>query len=297
MSQPPIRSWLYAPGNNPELLEKVFGVGADAVILDLEDAVPAAEKEHARGLVARAIEQRAGQTGPAAWVRLNAESTGLTEDEVKAVVQPGLAGVRLPKVEGVDEVERLEGWLQIAEAHAGTPVGSVQVVCSLESAKGIWLAADIATASTRVVALGFGAADFARDLGLQVGAAETETLYARSRMVLASRLAGLRPPVESVYSRLKDDAGLEASTRASRALGFFGRAAIHPSQVAIINRVFTPGEDEVRWARSVLEAAQAASDRGTGALQLGTGEFIDRAILRRAEDILSLAGALSEKAG
>src|ERR671926_1078772 len=130
-SLPPIRSWLYAPGNNPRLLEKVFGAGSDAVILDLEDAVPPGEKERARDLVASAVRERAGQRGPAVFVRINHPDTGLAEADVAAVVQPGLAGLRVPKADDAETVHRVEGWLTVAEHRAGLAAGSVALVCNV----------------------------------------------------------------------------------------------------------------------------------------------------------------------
>jgi citrate lyase subunit beta / citryl-CoA lyase len=169
------------------------------------------------------------------------------------------------------------------------------MVCQIESARGAWRAEEIASARPRVMALSFGGADMARDLGLEVGADGLETLYLRSRLVLVSRVVGLRPPVDGVYTHLQDDEGLERSTRQGRALGFFGRATLHPRQVGIVNAVYTPSDAEVGWAETVIRAAAEADERGTGALQLPSGEFVDVAIVRRAEHVLALAHSLSAR--
>ena len=294
---PPVRSWLYAPGNNPRLLDKVFGAGSDAVILDLEDAVPPTEKERARGLVAETLAGRPNQPGPVVFVRINHPDGPLAEADIAAVVQPGLAGLRLPKVESPESVRRVERLVAAAERHAGLPPGSVVLVCNIESAAGVWWAADIARSSPRVLALAFGAADFVRDVGATVGGAGLETLYARSRLVLAARVAGVRPPVDSVYTRLDDEDGLERTTRQGRDLGFFGRSAIHPRQIPVINRAYTPGDEEVSRAREVVTAARSAEATGSGALRMPNGEFVDVAIVRRAEAVLQLAEALGAPAG
>jgi citrate lyase subunit beta/citryl-CoA lyase len=296
-SLPPIRSWLYAPGNNPHLLEKVFGAGSDAVILDLEDAVPPGEKEHARDLVAEAVRGRRGVRGPAVFVRVNHPDSGLAEADVAAVVQPGLTGLRVPKVEDAETVRRVEGWLAEAEQRTGLPAGSVALVCNVESAAGVWRALEITQASSRVQALAFGAADFVRDVGARVGPDALETFHARSHLVLAARVAGVRPPVDSVYTRLDDQDGLERTTCQGRDLGFFGRSAIHPRQVPTINRVYTPSGDEVSQAREVVAAAANAEAAGSGALRLPGGEFVDVAIVRRAEAVLQLAEALGAPTG
>jgi citrate lyase subunit beta/citryl-CoA lyase len=296
-SLPPIRSWLYAPGNNPRVLEKVFGAGSDAVILDLEDAVPPAEKVRARGLVADAVRGRRGQPRPAVFVRINHPDSGLAEADVEAVVQPGLAGLRVPKVEDAQTARRVDEWLTKAEERAGLAAGSVALVCNVESAAGVWWALEIAQASPRVQALAFGAADFVRDVNARVGVDGLETLSARSRLVLAARVAGIRPPVDSVYTRLDDDEGLERTTRQGRDLGFFGRSAIHPRQVPTINATYTPSEDEVGRAREVVAAAASAEAAGSGALRLPNGDFVDVAIVRRAEAVLRLAETLGAPTG
>jgi citrate lyase subunit beta / citryl-CoA lyase len=295
-AHPPIRSWLYAPGNNPKLLERVFSAGADAVILDLEDAVPPAEKGRARELVAIAVRARHGRGGPAVFVRINHPDSGPAEEDVAAVVGPGLDGLRVPKAEEARTVERVAAWVADAERRAGRPVGELGLVCNIESAAGIWRAAEIASAHPRVRALGFGVADFARDVNALVGPEALETLYARSRLVLASRVAGIGPPVDSVHTQLQDDEGLERTTRQGRALGFFGRSAIHPRQVGIINAVYTPTAEEVERARDVVQAAATAEVTGSGALQLPDGQFVDIPIVRRAEETLRLAEALATRA-
>jgi citrate lyase subunit beta/citryl-CoA lyase len=231
------------------------------------------------------------------FVRINHPDAVLTRDDVAAVVQPGLHGLRIPKVEAPETVRQVHAWVAEAEERAGLAVGSVVFVCNIESAAGVWQAAEIARAHERVRALAFGATDFVRDVNATVGADGLETLYARSRLVLASRVASVGPPVDSVYTRLDDDVGLERSTRQGRALGFFGRSAIHPRQVPIINAVYTPGDDEVEWARDVLDAATRAEQEGSGALRLTSGEFVDVAVVRRAERIVRLAEALGARTG
>ena len=294
---PPIRSWLYAPGNNPKLLDRVFSAGADAVILDLEDAVPPGEKEPARGLVREAVRGRPGRPGPALFVRINHPGTGLARDDVRAVVQRGLDGLRLPKVEDADTVRQVHEWVAEAEERQGLTVGEVAFVCNVESAVGVWRAVEIGRAHPRVLALAFGAADFVRDVNAIVGPDGLETLYARSQLVLASRVAGIRPPVDSVHTRLQDDEGLERTTRQGRALGFFGRSAIHPRQVPVINAAYTPTHEEVDRARQVVDAATTAEAAGSGALRLPDGDFVDVAIVRRAEDVLRLAEGLPLRSG
>ena len=293
----PLRSHLYAPGNNERLLERVMGAGADAVVLDLEDAVPLAEKGRARELVAEAVGARAGEEGPLVFVRINHLSTGLARDEVAAVVGPGLAGIRLPKTEGSGEVRQVAAWVAAAEGERGLPAGSVVLIPIIESAKGAWHAEEIAAADSRVLALAYGAADFVRDLDLRPGASGTESLYARSRLVLASRVAGVRPPIDSVHTRLDDEEALRREAGQARALGYFGKSAIHPRQLPAIHEAFTPTEEEVAHARAVVSAQEEAERAGSGATTTGAAEgggreFVDVAVVRRAEQTLALAARL-----
>jgi len=293
----PLRSHLYAPGNNERLLERVMGAGADAVVLDLEDAVPLPEKERARALVAEAVRARRAEPEPLVFVRVNHPSTGLTAAEIAAVVGPGLAGIRLPKTEGSGEVRQVASWVAAAEREAGLPGGSVTLIPIIESAKGAWRAEEIAAADGRVLALAYGAADFVRDLNLRPGVGGTETLYARSRLVLASRVAGVRPPIDSVLTRLDDEEALRREAQQARALGYFGKSAIHPRQLPAIHEAFTPTEDEVAHARAVVAAQEQAERSGSGATttgaEAGAGrEFVDVAVVRRAEETLALAERL-----
>ena len=294
---PPIRTHLYAPGNNARLLAKVFSAGADAVILDLEDAVPPAAKLQAQQMVDQVLRQRAGQPGPVIFVRINHPSTTWSEADVRAAVQPGLGGLRIPKVEDAETVRRVASWIEQSEMTRGMPSGSVVLICGIESAVGLWHATEIAAAHPRVLALGFGAADFTRDLGITPGPDGLETLHACSQLVLASRVAGIHPPIDSVYRFLDDPAGLEKNARQAKAVGFFGKSVIHPKQVSIVNSIYTPTGDEIAHARKIVTLAEQAEAQGSGAIQNSSGEFVDVAVVRRAQAVLALADRLANHPG
>jgi citrate lyase subunit beta / citryl-CoA lyase len=263
------RSYLFAPGHNAKLLGKVFDVGADAVILDLEDAVPPEHKAAARHLVARALLSRP------AWVRINAAGTPLAEADLHAIATPAY-GIRIPKVESVQDVR----W--VADRAPGKPL-----ICAIESAKGVANAIAIAAApGVRYLAL--GGIDLQKDLGVASGDAPLQ--YARSHLVVAARAAGLEPPIDSVYPFLQDGEGLRRQACHSRSLGFFGKSAIHPSQLPIIHAAFSPRADELQWAREVTEAFD---DANGSALRLPSGEFVDLPVAERARKILRLAESQS----
>jgi len=256
------RSWLFAPGHDEKLLGKVFEVGADAVLLDLEDAVPATKKDRARVLVAEvAASQRC-------WVRVNRARTQECERDLAAVAGR-VAGLRLPKVESAAEV----AW--VAERAPG-----IHLDCTVESARGVLMAFEIASAPACTL-LSFGALDLATDLGSSAG--EQEMLYARSHLVIAARSAGKPRPSDGVHPQLDDDEGLRKEAEAARRIGFFGKSAIHPRQVPIINEVFTPTPAELAWARQVMSAFEQS---GGAATKTAGGEFVDRPVAERAAQLL-----------
>lgn len=281
-----LRSYLFAPGHRESVIGKALAAGADAVVLDLEDAVPAGEKALARERVASAMRGLAGRgRPPQVFVRLNALSGPGWRDDVEAVVQPGLAGLRVPKAESREELAQLDEALARAEAQRGLAPGRVAVVCTVESARGLARAGELG-AAPRVRGFAYGAADFSADIGADPGPDELETLHARSQLVLQSRLGGLDPPIASVYTRLDDEDGLRQTTLAARRLGFFGRSLIHPRQIAVVHDVFTPSAEEVARARATLRAFE---QQGGGATATADGRFLDAAVVRRLRDVIALA--------
>jgi citrate lyase subunit beta/citryl-CoA lyase len=259
------RSYLFAPGHNEKLVAKVFGAGADAVILDLEDAVPPEHKVAARHSVVDAL---ASHT---AWVRINAAQTPLAAADLDAVADRAY-GLRIPKVESVEDVR----W--VAERAPGKPL-----LCAIESARGVANSLAIA-AEPAVKHLALGGIDLLRDLGVADGDGPLQ--YVRSHLVVASRAAGIEAPIDRVYPHLQDPDGLRRQCAVSRSLGFFGKSAIHPAQLPIIHATFSPTEDELQWARDVLDAFDAANG---AALRMPDGEFVDLPVAERARQLLRLA--------
>jgi citrate lyase subunit beta/citryl-CoA lyase len=288
------RSYLFAPGSNEKLLGKVFDAGADAVVLDLEDAVTPDRKAEARQLVAAALRTRAGQAQPRIYVRINAASTTFWQDDIAAIVHPTVYGIRVAKAESLAELQQVSAVLDQAEQQAGLAVGTIRFVPTIESAAGLFAAPEMAR-HPRVEAFGFGAADFCHDIGAEPDEMETQTFVARSQLVLLSRAAGLHPPAASVYMHLQNPEGLRATTEAARRMGFFGRSCIHPSQLAVIHEVFTPSAEQIAKARTILAAFEKAMSEGRAALALPDGQFVDRPIVERARAIVALAEAMDGK--
>ncbi len=285
-----LRSYLFAPGNDETLLGKVFTAGADAVVLDLEDAVPESEKARAREGVAATMAREATQNpsddqGRETFVRINSLDSNHWRPDVDAVTGPRLAGVRVPKAEDLDSLCRLNDALSDRERALGLELGSIRVVATIETARGLARVASIARAP-RLSGFTFGAADFCADVAADPSD-DAATLFARSALVMASRDQRLAPPIASVFTSLTDGEGLRADTERQKRLGFFGRSAIHPRQVPIIHAVFEPTAEEVAAARAVVAAYAAAAREGRGATQTGGG-FVDRAIVRRAQTTITL---------
>jgi citrate lyase subunit beta/citryl-CoA lyase len=277
------RSYLYGPGSNERILTKVLDAGADAVILDLEDAVPLDQKLSARAAVADLVARRATDAACEVHVRVNvAPSGGSDLDDVRAVVAPGLAALRLPKAEDPDHVRAVAALLDELEAERGIPSGTVRLYPTVESVAGLDRARELAACSPRVATLVYGPADLAADLGIPEPDDRDATLLARSTLVLACRLAGVGAPVDGAYTAVADLDGLEATAAWARRLGFGGKSALHPRQLPALHRVFTPSDEEVAHARAVV--ASLADGR---AVAMVDGGFVDPAVVARAHNVLA----------
>ncbi len=256
------RSWLFAPGHNEKLLRLVFDAGADVVLLDLEDAVPPEMKDRARAMVAEAAASRR------CWVRVNKAHSETCARDLDALAGTVL-GLRIPKVESAGDV----AW--VAERAPDIPLD-----CTIESARGVIAAFDIASAPACAL-LSYGGLDLAVDLGISSG--EQETLFARSYLVTAARAAGKPPPSDGVHPLLEDDNGLRREAEAARRLGFFGKSAVHPRQLPIIHEVFAATPEELAWATRVLAAFEKS---GGAATRTEDGEFVDLPVAERARRVM-----------
>ncbi|WDQ01963.1 CoA ester lyase [Micromonospora chalcea] len=281
------RSYLYVPGDRADLLDKAAGRGADALVLDLEDAVTPARKAHARETVAGYL-GAAAPAGPELWVRINSDQVAADVE----VLSPAAAGVWVPKAEP-ELLAEVDAALARVQRRIGPDAPAFRVVALIETARGVLTAPRVAEAP-RVLRLGLGEADLAGELGLQPGPERAEFAPIRSQVVVASAAAGITPPVGPVETTLRDPERLELTTRALLRQGFRARSAIHPGQIATINEVFTPTEAEVASARAVLAALERAERGGSGVATDADGRLLDRAVVRAAAEVVRRAEASTD---
>jgi len=288
-----LRSMLFVPGNNARRVEKALGLDADAVILDLEDAVAAGEKPAARGPVAEALDRpRSGR----AYVRVNGLATEWCYRDLVEVVRPGLDGILLPKAERASDLHLADWMLAALERERGLAPGGIDLMPIIETGRGLAAIADICGAGARTRRVVFGAADFTLDMNMQWTREEAELAHARSAIVLASRVAGLEPPIDTVWARLQDAEGLRASARTSRDMGFQGRLCIHPDQIAIVHEVFTPSAEEHARALEIVAAFEEAERAGLASIRVD-GQFVDYPIVEKASRTVALMKAVKVSEG
>lgn len=291
---PWVRSALFVPAQRREFLAKIDSSGADAVILDLEDAVADPAKQAARANAREWLDARSPGRAPLAMARVNALEVGAIEHDLDAVTHPALVAVLLPKVRSADEIVEVAELLSWYEGRGGLPQGAIRIWPIIETAKAVQNAHAIATASTRVEFMGGGTAqqgDLARDIGFEWTADGLETLYIRSRVLLAARAAGLRNPMTGLVSGLSDLDSVRSFALSSRQLGYAGMMVIHPVHVAAVNDIFTPSADRVDDARRIIETLDTAAVSGVGAVR-HDGRMVDVAMGRTAEQLVADAERL-----
>jgi citrate lyase subunit beta/citryl-CoA lyase len=291
----PVRIILFAPGSKERVMAKALESGADAVLLDLEDSVPLAAKAEARSLVAKVIDGAAaagtGRAGPAIFVRTNGAASGLLDDDLATIVRPGLEAIFVPKVESVAEVQNTAVTLERLEAAQRIRTGSVEIVLMIENALGVYRCFDLIKASPRVVSTCIGGAqdgDLQTDLGCSWSVEGTELLYARSKVLLDSRAAGIAWPLDGVYGNLNDEAGLIQDSRLSARLGYVGRTVIHPKQIVPVRQAYAVPAAEVAYYQKVVSEFEAVEKAGTDAITVD-GKLVDYAMYQRARRVLELA--------
>jgi citrate lyase subunit beta / citryl-CoA lyase len=287
---------LFVPGHKEGWPEKAVAAGADGVILDLEDAVPVAMKAEAREIVAATIRRLAATARPpAVYVRLNALETGMTGDDLESIAIPGLSGVLLPKNYGPRDIVACDALITHFERRNGAPAGSIEIVVSLETAQAYSQCEEILAASPRVATLFAGTAkdaDVSRSIGFQFTPAGHETLYLRSRALLAIRATGRAFSWVGLWQDLKDPEGARAFAIQNRQIGFTTMVMIHPSHIAIANEVFSPSQQEVAFYQGMVECFEKAEAEGRAAV-VYEGQHIDYAHVKTARQVIELHRTLS----
>lgn len=285
-----IRSFLFVPGNKPTWIEKSRETGADALILDLEDSVPETEKDMARKAVGSGIEALA-KAGFRVYVRINKGSFIYSSKDFSAVIRPGLEGIVIPKPEGLEDVEIAHRMIAEAEADGGLPIGSIGLVPTLETAKALQFAYQIACHSrvTSILCASARNGDVQRSVGYQWTEEGLESLHFKSAAVIAARAAG-KQPIAGLWQDIQNLEGFARSVALHRQLGFSGELLIHPSHVAHANAAYSPSADDVAYYTGMVDAYDVAKAQGRGAITY-QGEHIDSAHYRTARSILEVSNA------
>ncbi len=288
-----MRSLLFVPGDSPAKIAKAARSGADVLLLDLEDSVALSAKADARAVVRDAIlAMRSEGAAPKLYVRINALDTGLSDDDLDAVMPAAPDGIMLPKSASGTDVQHLGVKLAVREAEAGLADGATRIIAiATETAAALFAMGTYRGASPRLEALTWGAEDLSADLGAETNRNEAGDYTDPYRLARALTIAGASAAevlaIDTVFTAYRDEDALRRECEAARRDGFGGKMAIHPAQVPIINAVFTPSDEAVAHARRIVEAFEAAPGSGVVGID---GQMIDRPHLRRAERILARAG-------
>ncbi len=290
-----MRTALFVPGNRPDRIEKAFNTEADVVIIDLEDAVPILEKQIARSKVREKVAQFSDRM---MLVRINALGSPFIEGDLEEVIVEGVNGIVLPKVEKADDIHDINKFLLEVEKKRSLPEGSIHLFPLIESAAAVQHVYDIVSAKTkpeRIYTVAFGAADYTLDMGIEMTMEGTELFYARSRISVACRAAGVAPPIDTPFMiDLNDTEALISDAKRAKALGFQGKQVIHPRQIEPCNRIFSPTPEEIARAEKIVQVFEEAEAAGTAAIQV-EGKFIDYAVVKKSRDILARAAAIGKK--
>ncbi|UCH20607.1 MAG: CoA ester lyase [Deltaproteobacteria bacterium] len=288
-----IRTALFVPGNRPDRVDKAVNTAADAVLIDLEDAVPYKQKKQARSLVQEKIRQHQDRQ---VFVRVNALDSEFVHQDLEAVVMESLSGIIFPKIESPAHIRKINRLLLIAEQYNKVPPGCISVIPLIETALAVQNAFQIVAQRTdpeRLFTVAFGAADFALDMGFEITVTGEELFYPRARIAVACRAAGVKPPLDTPFMiDLKDREALEADVKKARQIGFQGKLCIQPNQVDVCNRIFSPTKEEIEYARKVIQTFEQAEAGGKAAIQLD-GKFIDYPVVENSRRILKMAAKIS----
>lgn len=279
-----LRSLLFVPGNNSRFLEKAKSLQADIVCFDLEDSVPLVEKKSARNLIKNALKSRS-EYHSEIYVRTNSPVSGLIPDDLLDIIQKGVDGIVIPKVNTVNEIKKIEKIMLGLEKKR--KLKPIEIIASIESTEGVVNAYLIASCSKRISALVFGVFDLLNDLGVEYTKKPEGAAYSRAKIPVDARAAG-KYAIDAIWQDLDDVAGLEQDSLAAKNLGYVGKSIIHPNQVDIVHKVFYPTSAEIEWAKKVVSAYDMAKKSKKGATTVD-GKMIDEVHYKRAISLLNSA--------
>lgn len=279
-----LRSLLFVPGNNSRFLEKAKSLQADIVCFDLEDSVPLVEKKSARNLIKNALKNRS-EYHSEIYVRTNSPVSGLIPDDLLEIIQKGVDGIVIPKVNTVNEIKKIEKIMLGLEKKR--KLKPIEIIASIESTEGVVNAYLIASCSKRISALVFGVFDLLNDLGVEYTKKPEGAAYSRAKIPVDARAAG-KYAIDAIWQDLDDVAGLEQDSLVAKNLGYAGKSIIHPNQVDVVHKVFYPTSAEIEWAKKVVSAYDMAKKNKKGATTVD-GKMIDEVHYKRAISLLNSA--------
>jgi citrate lyase subunit beta / citryl-CoA lyase len=284
------RSLLFVPAHRENMVAKAHTHRADVIVLDLEESVPASEKAAARECAARHVAELRG-SGAQVYARINDAESGILRDDLMTVVSKDLTGVVLPKADSPQDVRDMDVLLREAEMANGVRPGDVGVITMIESPRGLLRCEEIVEATDRIVGLALGAYDYTNELGVPRTREGTAIAYVRYQIATIAAAYGVIA-IDTPYADIQDEEGLAAETKFVKAVGFKAKFAVHPKQVAAINRIFAPNEAELAEAKQIIEEFDAGVSAGRGAVSVG-GRMVDGPIAARARRLIELADQIA----
>ena len=278
------RSLVFVPGNNPRFLEKAKSLPADIVCFDLEDSVPDKEKKKARALIKNTLKQRK-KYFPDIFVRINSPESGIAEADLKEIVQKGIDGIVIPKVNSAKELKKIEKTISSLEKKR--KINGIRLMPSIESALGVMNCYEISSSSKRIDALVFGIFDLLNDIGIEYTKGNPPgAKYSRYKVPVAATAAGVAS-IDGIWQDLKDKNGFTKDCEVGRSLGYAGKSIIHPDQIQTVHKIFHPSKPEIEWAKKVCSVYEELTKKGKGATVID-GKMIDEVHYKRAKALLEI---------
>ncbi|MEX2192883.1 MAG: CoA ester lyase [Nitrosarchaeum sp.] len=277
------RSLIFVPGNNSRFLEKAKKLQADIVCFDLEDSVPDEEKKNARKLIQTTLKSHSSYIA-SIFVRTNSPKSGKIPDDLKEIIQKGIDGIVIPKVNNVNEIKKIEKNLLLLEKNR--KLKPIQIIPSIESAEGVVNTYNIVSCSKRIPAVIFGVFDLLNDLGIEYTKDSEGGKYSRAKIPVDAKAAGIHA-IDAIWQDLNDIKGLEKDCKIGKNLGYVGKSIIHPDQISTTHKIFYPSKTEIQWAEKVYKYYLKSTKKGKGATTID-GKMIDEVHFKQAKAILEI---------